>query len=354
MSARKTSKKKASPAKQTKKKLAPKSKYEVLDLSIGNPSLYQEYRTTSSIAFTGPMDYQTEALPHLEKAILDIHKKVGNCEIEGRYVVVTNGATQALCAAIYAYSKRHWRNIHFSAPYWFRLPEIANVMNMRPVEEMYSVQVVTRPNNPDSNNDPIERMRPDTITDCCYNWPQYTENVSKMDQVVSIFGIAKMLGHAGLRVGWAIVADEDLARDMKHYVERTTSGVSTAAQNAAATLIQDELAWIKSTEMGGAPGGTIRWATNIMRWRWEALQKALPKHIILENKEKSGMFAWCRMEVEDCGWSAKHFMEEKYNIKVLSGIASGSTFEYFRLNMACSSEEFAELLKRLRDRTIRT
>lgn len=299
----------------------------------------------------GDMAYQQGGTPELIAAIGRIHNEFGNCEMEGRHVVVANGATQAICAALYAYSRRFWKNVEIQSPHWFRLPEIVSIMNMRWAHGG-GIQLITRPNNPDSNNDPLDPMIPNAIVDCCYNWPQYTDNVRKVDQEIAIFGLAKMTGHASLRVGWAVVKDKEMADYMNHYVERTTSGISMAAQMAALEILRDELAWADSTAMG-RPGGSIHWATEELKLRWKRLQAVMPEFISIENREKSGMFAWCKMKVEECGWSASWFMEDRYQVKVMSGLASGSTFEYFRLNMGCSSDEFDELLERLRDRSVR-
>ena len=47
-------------------------------------------------------------LPRLERAIRDLHKLVGNAEVDGREIVIGVGSTELISATLFALSLGHW------------------------------------------------------------------------------------------------------------------------------------------------------------------------------------------------------------------------------------------------------
>ena len=47
-----------------------------------------------------------------------------------------------------------------------------------------------------------------------YNWPSLTNVTDNVDHDIMLFSLSKLSGHAGSRVGWAIVSDPEVAANM--------------------------------------------------------------------------------------------------------------------------------------------
>jgi aspartate/methionine/tyrosine aminotransferase len=247
-----------------------------------------------------------------------------------------------LAAAIYAFKEKGMRSAWAKRPYWFRFPTVAKLAgcSWSTDESPDGVQIVTRPNNPDNYTQILtRRMLKNTITDCCYNWPQYTDKIHKTDQVVSIFSLAKMTGHAASRVGWAIVKDQGIADLMTYYIEQSTGGASVDAQVRAAHVIAYEI-----TNVQNDVPSVFSWGAEEMRGRWTALEASLPVEIEVLNINDKGMFAWCKLK---SGGNAASYMMGRYGIKVMPGTACGSTPDRFRVNMGSTEEEFVGFVSRL-------
>ena len=83
-------------------------------------------------------------------------------------------------------------------------------------------EILTYPNNPDgSKRNPISK---NVIYDCIYYWPHFTEIDVKLEHDIMIFSASKHTGHAGSRLGWALVKDPEIAELMRDFSEVRRGG----------------------------------------------------------------------------------------------------------------------------------
>ncbi|DBA90224.1 TPA: hypothetical protein ACH3X1_003522 [Trebouxia sp. C0004] len=149
------------------------------------------------------------------------------------------------------------------------------------------IEIVTAPNNPDG------AMRTKTVAgsfgvhDHAYYWPQFTPVPAPVEygpSDVAIFTLSKLTGHAGSRIGWAIVGDESIAALMSDHVARA-SGYVQENQLRATHLLQYVL---------GDNGSVIDYAREHMQHRWERLHAimATSMRLRLQKLEAAQYDSW--------------------------------------------------------------
>ena len=198
------------------------------NLAIGEPVIIQERLMPfiSPLKVRGNLYYpclggETELVETLKKAYL------------GDYVVVTNGAKQAIEAAFYAFKTLEGREgVYHAPPHWPSYPTLSKNQGLKfsSTPQPNYIKVITSPNNPDGheNGDSAD------IHDAVYDTEVYgTSSLCNLAKI-KIFSAAKMYGLSGLRVGWAVTADKQFADAMAYYVEITTSGVAVSSQKILA------------------------------------------------------------------------------------------------------------------------
>lgn len=101
------------------------------------------------------------------------------------------------------------------------------------------IELVCSPNNPDglSKQAVLSSENGRTIHDLAYYWPQYTPISAVANHDIMLFTVSKTTGHAGIRIGWALVKDEEVARKMTKFIEVNTIGVSKDSQLRAARVL---------------------------------------------------------------------------------------------------------------------
>ena len=113
------------------------------------------------------------------------------------------------------------------------------------------------------------------IHDLVYYWPQYTPIIAAAAHDIMLFTVSKITGHAGTRLGWALVRDRDVAKKMVNFVYESTIGVSKDSQLRAAKI----LAVVSDAYDEGSGGGTrlrlFDFAGRRMSERWGALRAAV-------------------------------------------------------------------------------
>jgi L-tryptophan--pyruvate aminotransferase len=313
-----------------------------VDLAIGNPEFYKEYwefRSAHPLKLLPEeeMSYLKEgALPDLKFWIKMLHAEVQNADIHDKHIVVGNGATQLLFAAMAAFPGP--MPFYWDSPYWFRIPAMVNMAwHYQAKREDAVGQILTIPNNPtnDINQKPIHGdTHPYNIYDMCYNWPQYGNMVLGASHPLMIFSFAKITGHAGSRIGWALVSDKTVAENMTRYIEYTTGGVSRESQRRTIQLIQD----ILPTGMPPQIEGLFFWAKRELKGRWKELLSLqnLPFKIL----NTSGMFGWCEIK--------SGFTREDLPFTFMPGEQCGGTVENFRINMGVRKDVFNEFIDSLK------
>lgn len=166
----------------------------------------------------------------------------------GQHVVVTNGAKQAILAALYASRQTapfgsQPTGVYHRAPHWPTYPTMASLSGLHFVSDVvpdptHYVTIASSPNNPDgwSFSDAALCNRCD-IWDAAYAHHVYGWNGAIPQCRASVWSAAKLLGLSGYRVGWLVTSDKSFADAAADYVEKTTSGVNVHAQlKVAATL----------------------------------------------------------------------------------------------------------------------
>lgn len=341
-----------------------------LDLTVGNPAFAEPYwqlvdgfygqvgqlkvKTHQHLSY----DYAQTA-EDIKTAIKNLHKSVGNAEVNNKDIVLGHGASQLISAAAYAAGLAGAEAFYAKPPYWPRIPTLLqsgwalvspentrkpfkfSSDNMSITHRNKNCLFITLPNNPDSSLKIPDADGTYKIYDLCYNWPQYGK-IKKYNEDVMIFGVAKATGHAGTRLGWAIVKDQHVADKMRNYIELTTSGVSKEAQQRVISILNaiDHLQKDEFTSI-------FEYTKHELDKRWAELTvvtKLCDDFVVLN---EGGMFAWCKWA--EHGKNGSDMVLSKYNIQSVGGEAFGTTKEYFRLSLGCSQAQFNELIRRLNE-----
>jgi len=337
-----------------------KTKSDVIDVAFGVPAYMQEYwdfiqkmfPNDSVAKLNQGMNYG-HAVPQegLVSAIKKLHAHAGNAETKDYTVVVGVGASQMISAAGYALSTVGLKQVLVKPPYWGRIPLLLNMgANMAGQQDNIAresisdpaawVYFATSPNNPDGKDqDPAGKM---SVVDMCYAWPQYQACYKKSHDVM-IFGLSKATGHAGVRVGWALVKDEKFAALMKSYVEQSTCGVPEDSQSHATRVIESVLMAPKKTMPDCFSFGKDK-----LKKRWTQFIGAAEKCKDFKVLNKTGMFAWCESRL-DIFYGIDEAMELMYGLKVSPSINLGLDYsaKNFRINLGCSDANFAAMIKAL-------
>ncbi|RZC54520.1 hypothetical protein C5167_013379 [Papaver somniferum] len=97
-------------------------------------------------------------------------------------------------------------------------------------------------------------------------------------------------GHAGTRIGWALVKDKDIAQKMTEFIELNTIGVSKDSQLRAAKILG---AVSDSCTNSANSESFFEFGHRLMTQRWKQLRDAV---------RTSGLFSLpeCEEDIEDC------------------------------------------------------
>lgn len=324
----------------------PKKMNEV-DVAFGYPMYMQEFwtamqkisdKTTVNTLNEGMNYTHAKTIPQLETAIHILHDKVGNAETKDCEIVIGTGASQLISAIAYAAQKMRIYQILLEPPYWGRIHFLLNMgagaTGNRPdvirkhkalINDVY-FKFATSPNNPDA-----ETQKPEgaiSVVDMCYYWPQYTRITrEKPSHDVMIFGLSKCTGHAGTRIGWAVVKDKHTADLMREFVELSTCGVSRDAQKRARTILA-----------AAADLRCFQFAQHKLAKRWSLFKHYSRGSTDFKILNGSGMFAWCEGTPTE-------------GLRVMPGTQLGlaEPTECFRINLGCSDDMFDQLIKVLED-----
>lgn len=298
-----------------------------LDMLWGNPSFLRGYwdEFSSSIDIRTPfptheMDYQSSGKDELKLVIKELHYYNENIDLNNKYIVIGNGATQILKGLF----KIH-ENIHTEIPYYSRFPILCDIVkaDFNKFSERSNkppTQVHTIPGNPDTSE--IFYRSPYEIFDLSYNWPIYTDKIYKDPTIkTAVFSFSKTTGFASTRIGWAILDDKNTADKLEEFIEYDTSGVSVEAQDKAIEILDH----INNYELSNI----FDYGRNELKNRWESI-KSLHIPFQIMNKGR-GMFLLAKGEIPK-------------ELNALKGSAMGLSDEYFRLNIGCSQEIFENFI----------
>lgn len=211
------------------------------NLAIGEPVLLQHHLRFPPMALHGPYEYP--ALGGATRLLEELHLLHPD-----KYVVIANGAKQGLLAAFHALKEWDGRQIvRVTAPYWPSYPTLAALAGLKFVPNYFhpypyseNLTCLTAPNNPDGDGGfdaevtiPVHDVWDSVYAHWVYGWGGHEPR-----HRIRVCSASKLLGLSGLRVGWLVTEEEDLANEARLYVERTTSGVSAPAQEYVAHALR--------------------------------------------------------------------------------------------------------------------
>lgn len=331
---------------------------KTIDLTLGHPLYLGSYWNWQSFSPNKSPQIVTQAneglayntsggIHQLQDSIFEMHCHVKNARVIGSHIVVGHGATQLVGAAI---AQSPFKDIYSRSPHFFRFDQIFKANGKSQIfmpdgSGDYS-ELVTHPSNPENIYYP-ETQAKFKVHDLCYNWPQYG-TVIQQDKPIMIFSLAKATGHAGSRIGWAIVRDKAMYEGMCEYIDVSTGGVSYEAQRRASIILNEQSSFLwqqaqqKQVKNPPLPKDVFSFGQNVLAKRWATLLKVNPSKIKFLNC--SGMFAWCEIPGES---DPTTHLFQFYSVKGLSGPVCGGLSHQVRLNIGCSQDDFDELANRL-------
>uniref|UniRef100_A0A2N9IR09 Alliinase C-terminal domain-containing protein n=1 Tax=Fagus sylvatica TaxID=28930 RepID=A0A2N9IR09_FAGSY len=359
----------------------------VLALSTGDPTLYEPFwqkmgdKCKVEIDSVALMSYFSDMKnvcwflePELGDSIKRLHHVVGNAVTDDRHIVVGTGSTQLFQAALYALTTPAGPepvSIVSSAPYYSSYPEVVQILRSGlykwagdayafDKDEPY-IEVVNTPNNPDgTTREAVVKNgngKGKLIYDFAYYWPQYTAITSAADHDIMLFTLSKCTGHAGSRIGWALVKDKNIAQKMIEYITISSIGISKESQIRAAKIIGvlcDGCQNVGSKESENF----FEFSRNLMVKRWQKLSEALQhskcftvskhprEHCLFtgEFTETQPGFAWlkCKEDIEDC-------FEFLKGLKIIGrgGKFFGVDPKFARVSLMSREEEFNQFIERI-------
>ncbi|TMW95423.1 hypothetical protein EJD97_008892 [Solanum chilense] len=358
---------------------------EYINLDHGDPTMYQSYwkqmgdRTDVVISGWQSVSYFSDTKtvcwflePGFANAVTRLHKLVGNAETGNRHIVVGTGSTQLFQAVLYAlcpYDAPEPMSIVSAAPFYSSYPLITDCLKSGLYKwrgevddfnkEAPYIELVTSPNNPDGSirGAVFNGSGQILVHDVAYYWPQYTPISSRADHDIMLFTLSKSTGHAGMRLGWALVKDEAIAKKMVKFIEISSIGVSKDSQVRAAKILDVISDSYEDSKTSNKSKRFFGYAQEEMAKRWSQLREvvnqgqafSLP---ILPAGEcnfshhtfaTQPAFAWLKCEhVDDC----ESFLKT-HKILTRGGVHFGSTKEYVRASLIGREEDFNEFIRRL-------
>ncbi|KAJ0828729.1 putative transaminase [Helianthus annuus] len=361
----------------------------IINLDHGDPTMYEAFwekmgdRCTVEIKgcdslsyFSNPKNPCWFLEPKLEEAIRSLHGAVGNAVTDGYSIVVGTGSSHLVHAVLYALTSNHQPNqlpnqisVVSAAPYYSAYPEIADLVRSGlykwagdalqfEKDEPY-IELVTSPNNPNGviQGSVVNRDGGILVHDLAYYWPQYTPITSSLEFDIMLFTASKCTGHAGSRIGWALVKDKEVAKRMIKFMEVTTIGVSKESQLRVAKILQFIADGCKQF---GSPQGDnfFEFGQSLMKKRWQILRETLKENQMftipkypLQHCNFFGdiinahpAFAWmkCNEGIEDC-----EKLLRGHKILARSGRRFGSDPGFVRVSMVGREDEFNLFIDRL-------
>ncbi|KAG5039594.1 hypothetical protein AAZX31_05G038800 [Glycine max] len=363
----------------------PGGRETVINLDHGDPTIYERFwrqvgdKTTIIIPGWQSLSYFSDGSnicwfleTEFAREVVRLHKVVGNAVTEGRHIVVGTGSSQLILAALYALSSPDAAepiSVVSAAPYYSSYPSMADYQKSGLYKwagdaenfdkEGPYIELVTSPNNPDGHRRKamVNRSQGQFIHDLAYYWPQYTPISSPSDHDLTLFTVSKTTGHAGMRIGWAIVKDKEVAKKMTKFIEISTIGVSKDSQLRAAKVLK---AVSDSCEQENSQDGEsfFTHSYNIMAQRWKQLRAVVEAGDLFtlpqfspafctffgQETEPQPAFIWlkCEGDIEDC-----ESLLREHKIVARSGRHFGASPKYVRISMLDTDETFIQLIDRL-------
>ncbi|XP_074316245.1 tryptophan aminotransferase-related protein 2-like isoform X2 [Silene latifolia] len=358
----------------------------VVNLDHGDPTMYEKYwekegdKTTVVISGWQSMSYFSDVKnlcwflePTLGKEVIRLHNVVGNAITEGRHIVVGTGSTQLFQAALYALSfgqSAQPISVVSATPYYSFYRQVIEYLKSGLYkwvgdtanfsEDGPYIELITSPNNPDGfmRQPVVNGSGGMLIHDFAYYWPQYTPITSPGDHDIMLFTVSKTTGHAGMRIGWALVKDDEVAKRMTKFIELSSIGVSKDSQLRAAKILQAVSNSCDNTGDFQNRENFFENSHHLIEDRWKQLRAAVKQSRMFSTPEfppafctytnrtfkTQPAFAWlkCESEAEDC----ESFLR-KHKVLTRGGKHFGMSPQYVRISMLDRESNFNLFIKRL-------
>uniref|UniRef100_A0ACD5VDW5 Uncharacterized protein n=1 Tax=Avena sativa TaxID=4498 RepID=A0ACD5VDW5_AVESA len=366
----------------------------VINLDHGDPTMFEAFwRETGDAAEIVIPGWQTMSYfsdvsnvcwflePGFDQQVRRLHRTVGNAAVDGYHVLVGTGSTQLFMAALYALSPPNAgepMSVVSTAPYYSSYPAVTDFLrsglfrwggDANSFEGESYIELVCSPNNPDGaiREAALSSDAGKAVHDLAYYWPQYTPITRRADHDIMLFTVSKSTGHAGTRIGWALVKDREVARRMTKFVELNTIGVSKDSQLRAAKVLKavsdgydvDNEEDDEYSSSGARRHRLFDFGRRKMVERWSMLRAAAAASGIFslpeettghcnfgdETAANNPAFAWLRCDredVEDCaGFLRGH------KILTRCGSQFGADRRYVRVSMLDRDDAFDFFVRRL-------
>ncbi|KAF8408288.1 hypothetical protein HHK36_007437 [Tetracentron sinense] len=356
----------------------------VINLDHGDPTMFERFwqkmgdKCTLVISGWQSISYFSDVgnlcwflEPELGREITRLHQLVGNAVTEDRHIVVGTGSTQLLQAALYALSPpdaSEPMSVVSSVPYYSSYQPLTNYLKSGLYkwagdacsfnrDEPY-IELVTSPNNPDGfmRQPVVNRSGGTVVHDLAYYWPMYTAITSPADNDLMLFTVSKCTGHAGTRIGWALVKDKEVAKKMTEFIVLNTIGVSKDSQLRAAKIIG--VVSDGCQNLDNPDEHLFQYGRRLMTERWKRLRDAVNQsglfslpdfpsnfcNYVSEVTEIQPAFAWlkCEGDIEDC-----ESLLRGHKILTRNGKQFGASTKYVRVSMLDRDETFDLFIERL-------
>ncbi|CAL9054541.1 unnamed protein product [Musa banksii] len=365
----------------------PVSKDAIINLDHGDPTMFESFwkevgeaaditipswRTLSY--FSDVSNFCWFLQPEFAHEARRLHNLVGNAVADDRFLVIGTGSTQLFQASLFALSPSDApepMSVVSAVPYYSSFPRITDYLrsalyrwsgDASKFEGDAYIEVVCSPNNPDGSirEAVLKSSNGKTIHDLAYYWPQYTPITAAADHDIMLFTVSKLSGHAGTRVGWALVKDVEVAKKMVKFIELNTIGVSKDSQLRAATILKAISDGYEDPDLQTKPGlKMFEFGRRLLSMRWQKLREAVKASGIFtlpdfesvhckftgETTEACPAFAWLKCEregKEDCADLFK-----KHKILTRGGGHFGVESNYARVSMVDRDETFDLFIERL-------
>ncbi|KAK3164001.1 hypothetical protein QOZ80_1AG0011260 [Eleusine coracana subsp. coracana] len=362
----------------------------VINLDHGDPTMFEAFwRETGDAAEIVIPGWQTMSYfsdvtnvcwflePGFDHEVRRLHRLVGNAAVDGYHVLVGTGSTQLFMAALYALSPPgadEPMSVVSTAPYYSSYPAVTDFLQSGLFKwagdanafngDTY-IELVCSPNNPDGSirEAVLASETGKAVHDLAYYWPQYTPITRRADHDIMLFTVSKSTGHAGTRIGWALVKDRGIAQKMTKFIELNTIGVSKDSQLRAAKVLKavsdgyDELS--AEGKQAHHHHRLFDFGRRKMAERWSMLREAAAASGIFSLPEETSdycnftkemaatnpAFAWLRCDREDVEDCASYLRGHK--ILTRSGSQFGADPRYVRVSMLDRDDAYDIFIKRL-------
>mgnify|MGYP006415805811 FL=1 len=330
----------------------------------GNPAVFQDYwwyhdATTVTPSWYRP-EYQID-LPwfpgktapgigeELRNEILMLHQSVGNVETKGYSIVLGSGCTHLIAAASSALASVHRNATVFAkAPYydgyasWAELGvygmSFSKSLDLEDSDGI--IEFVTTPNNPTGEHRQAHYHLSHVVGDMVYNWPSLTNVTDHADWDIMMFSLSKLSGHAGTRMGWALVKDPKVASLMEHFIGTNQIHISIDAQWRTLHVLK---------AINSKNGDFFQWAQRKMAQRWSDVlalfeESATASSSFVLHSVPGQFYLWIQcLESNDCAG-----VFAKAGLQGWAGSLFGVDDSFVRIELMEHDKVFALILEKLK------